>query len=130
MLEGWAVCIEHRGAHGMLNGACVRVGREVPRPYSFRAGVCLDCGLELDLKVENRTGQVTRLEAGTDTRHWHAPAPRVELDQDALAGAIVAASRAARTERRQEQPQRPVSAHASEATAPTQGDSRVRTVEL
>lgn len=104
---GWTVCVEHKGAHGMAYGACVRVGREVPRPFTFKAGVCLDCGLSLDLRIENRTGIVTRLEAGTDTRHWHAPAPRVDLDQGALAGAIVAASRATREQRRGETHTRP-----------------------
>lgn len=118
MLDGWTVCVEHRGQHGMRGGACVRVGREVPRPFSFRAGVCLDCGADLDLKTDNRSGRVERLVAGTDERHWHAPAVSVALDESRLAGAIVEASRAARQERRQEVQQR----RSPATTAPTAPD--------
>lgn len=70
-----------------------------PRRYAYRFGRCAACGQPLDFRRDNRTGQVEPLDEGTDRRHAHAPPIEVQLDEQALAAAIVAASRALRAER-------------------------------
>lgn len=100
-LDGWAVCVAHRGAHGVWQGYCVAVGKEVRRPYLLRSTRCQTCGDAVDVKRVSRQFRAETLTAGTDRRHWHEPAVAVTLDADDLAEAIVRASRAARAERQQ-----------------------------
>lgn len=101
-MDGWTVCVEHQGRHGMLQGSCVAVGREVPRPYSWSFTRC-ECGAEVTHRRNNKTGRVAILEPGTDDQHQHAPPVRVSLDEDAMAAAFGRAILATRPERRQEQ---------------------------
>ncbi len=114
----YGACTAHAGRHGVYEGRCVLVGAEVPRPFTFRAGGnCGVCGAEIDLRYERGKRSAVVLLSGTDTPHGHSQAV-VGLDADELAAAIVAASRAARSER---QPQRVSAAPqlASAATRPT-----------
>lgn len=76
-----------------------------PRRYAYRFGRCAACRQPLDFRRDNRTGQVEPLDEGTDRRHAHAPPIEVRLDEQALASAIVAASRALRAERSAPAPQ-------------------------
>lgn len=106
-------CRAHGGIHATYLGACFAFGGDVERPARFhsRPVVCQVCGGDQDvLKLPG--GRVVLLTAGTDRRHYHPPreAPRVEIDTDALAQAIVRASRATREERRQERATVPQSA--------------------
>lgn len=101
-MTGAAVCTAHKGRHGVYLGNCVAMGRDVPRPYTFRPSVCETCGADIDLRRSAADGTTERLVAGTDRRHQHAPPVAVTFDPDELAGAIVAASRAARQERQPE----------------------------
>lgn len=105
-------CAAHDGAHSVYQGHCVAVGAQVPRPLAFRARpvICRECGADQDV-VKLGTGRTMFLTAGTDQRHWHPAPPRVELDEDSLARAIVAASRATREQRYQERRER--EAHAA-----------------
>lgn len=75
------------------------MGLAVPRPFRWRFTRCERCGSDLDIRIDNATNVAETLTAGTDRPHRHDPAVVVTFDQDALAEAIVAASRAARKER-------------------------------
>lgn len=88
-------CIKHNGRHMDVHGQCVHGGA----PVALRPGVCLDCGAETMRRYDLTDGSVTTVEAGSDAVHWHPQPVRVTLDEDALAGAILRASRAARQER-------------------------------
>jgi hypothetical protein len=77
--------------------------------------------MQLDYRTDNKTGVTETLEYGTDREHRHAPALEVSLDPDALADAIVRASRAARQERQQPSAQPPQPT----PTAPVNGASSV-----
>lgn len=88
-------CIKHNGRHMDVHGQCVHWGA----PVALRPGVCQECGAETMRRMDLTNGEVTTVEAGSDTIHWHPQPVRVTLDEDALAGAIVRASRAARQER-------------------------------
>lgn len=96
-------CETHEGLHRTYQGQCYAFGSQVARPARFhrRPVVCDECGDELDV-LKLTEGRVILLTAGTDRRHHHPPrpAPRVEIDEDGLAEAIVRASRATREERR------------------------------
>lgn len=107
-MDGYAVCTEHQGRHGLVNGGCWLPARERPQPFRWRFSRCEQCGVELDIRTEVRTGQSVTLLAGTDTVHRHEPPITVRLDSDELADAIVRARRAARQER-QPQPAQPAS---------------------
>ena len=102
----WPPCVKHSGRHMDVHGQCVHYGA----PVAMRPGVCpqAGCGAEVMRFLDLSNGRLTTVEAGSDQPHTHAAPIRVELDPDALATAIVTASRAARQERQQEQPSRPV----------------------
>jgi hypothetical protein len=71
-VEGWTVCVAHQGRHGMLEGRCVAVGAEVPRPTRWVAHpvVCPTCGADQDAMIVGH-GRVILLDAGTERRHFH-----------------------------------------------------------
>ena len=100
----WPPCGRHNGKHMDVHGQCVHHGA----PVALRPGRCADCGAEIMRRLDLISGTVTTVEDGSDALHTHAAPIRVELDPDALAQAIVTASRAARQERQQEQPSRAV----------------------
>lgn len=83
---GLAVCVAHRGAHQVYLGGCHALPPQRP-PYTVPLRAC-------------RVDPSCRLADGT---HTHAVTSRVDLDPDALADAIVRASRAVRAERGTEQ---------------------------
>jgi hypothetical protein len=85
-------CLPHQGLHLYVRGFCVTPGQR----SASRWGICPQdgCRIEVEARLDIQTGRVQRYDAETGDRHWHPPAPRVELDQDVLAAAIVAASRA------------------------------------
>lgn len=108
-MDGWTVCIEHRGKHGMLQGRCVLVGAEVPRPTRWHARPvsCQTCDMEQDV-VKLRDGRVLHVEAGTDRIHRHPPdqtaermgavATGLEALQETLAGLLLEQRQARRPE--------------------------------
>ncbi len=91
-------CTLHEGRHLYVRGHCISPGRR----YAYRYGRCSEDGCEIEIcnRLDVLSGRTDRLDAESDHRHVHAPAQRVELDADAMATAIVAASRATREERR------------------------------
>jgi hypothetical protein len=91
-------CVLHEGRHLYVRGFCVSPGRR----YAYRYGRCADdgCGVEVCNRLDVLSGRSEALDAGTDLPHRHLPPVRVELDEERLAAAIVAASRATRAERR------------------------------
>lgn len=104
-MSGHAVCTAHQGRHGVLDGRCVLMGADVPRPFTFRpGGVCADCGASLDVMRARGERRAMVVLAGTTTPH-RCRRPAVDLDADTLAEAIVRASRAARQDRPPQQPQ-------------------------
>lgn len=113
-MSGYAVCTAHHGRHGVWAGQCVLTGREVRRPFTFRAATCERCGFAVDIRRCVVTGVAETLCAGTDTPHRHPDPIVVTLDPEQLAEAVVSASRAARSDaQRHAQPRE---AH----TAPTE----------
>jgi hypothetical protein len=159
-LRGMTVCVEHRGAHVWYLGGCVAVGGgRVPligpfrpcvlhagrhlyvrghcinpgRRYAYRYGRCPEdgCAVEICNRLDVVSGRTERLDAETDRPHAHAAPVRVELDEERLAAAIVAASQALRDQRRPSPSQptpapaadRPRQAAATEPPAPASGAS-------
>jgi hypothetical protein len=133
--RGLAVCVEHRGAHAWYLDRCVPVGGAAVRPigpfrpcvlhegrhlyvrghcinpgrrYAYRYGRCPEdgCVVEICNRLDVVSGRTERLDAETDRPHVHAPPVRVELDEERLASAIVAASAALREQRQSAAPQR------------------------
>lgn len=96
----WQPCKRHDGKHQDVHGQCVHWGA----PAALRPGHCPEagCGEEVMRRLDLSSGRVTTLEAGSDLPHTHTAPIRVELDPDAIAYAIVSASRMARQERPQQ----------------------------
>jgi hypothetical protein len=88
-------CIKHNGRHMDVHGQCVHWGA----PVALRPGHCQECGAETMRRYDLTTGEDTTVEAGSDAIHWHPQPARVTINEDALATAIVRASRAARQDR-------------------------------
>lgn len=99
-------CTLHEGRHLYVRGHCINPGRR----YAYRYGRCPDdgCTVEICNRLDVMSGRTDRLDAETDRPHVHAPPIRVELDEERLAAAIVAASRAARQATAATLPARPV----------------------
>jgi hypothetical protein len=102
--QGWTVCVEHRGRHGVLDGSCIGMGREVPRRFRWHSTACTFCGQAIEIRRDRSQGTDEPLDAGTDRRHHHAPPIAVSLDAEELATAIVQASAAARAARASSDP--------------------------
>jgi hypothetical protein len=130
-MEGWTVCVEHRGKHGVLNGSCVLVGAEVPRPTRWIGHPvrCEACGDDLDaLRVGH--GRVVLLDAGTERRHYHPPdrtgdrldavAAGLEALQGTLAGMLSERQRA-----RPPSPPGPPTAPGAQNPAPPSGSDSI-----
>lgn len=94
-------CEAHQGLHAIYQGACVAVGAQVPRPFktSRYSWECAGCGAHVyGLTVPG--GRRFLMDERYGDPHVCPPPVRVQVDEDALASAIVRASRATREERR------------------------------
>jgi hypothetical protein len=83
-------CRAHAGEHAVLEGHCVAMGAQVPRPilFSRRSWAC-DCGRRVYSGIERKTMQHWLIDEASGERHDCPPPVRVEIDQEALiAGAL------------------------------------------
>lgn len=121
-----AKCTPHEGRHGVdYMGRCFVPARDRRdrQPYRWRFVTCETCGVSLDIRTDRVSGASETLLAGTDRPHRHEPPITVALDPEALASAIVAASRAARQERapqrREPEPMEPQSTMSGRQPVPS-----------
>jgi hypothetical protein len=101
-------CRAHGGEHAVLEGHCVAMGAQVPRPilFSRRSWTC-DCGRRVYSGIERKTMQHWLIDEASGERHDCPPPVRVEIDQEALtlgiSGALASLMRR-RDEQRATQP--------------------------
>jgi hypothetical protein len=123
--QGWTVCVEHRGRHGVLGTSCIAVGREVPRRYRWHSTACTFCGQAIEIRRDRSHDTDEPLDAGTDHRHHHAPPITVQLDAEELAVALARASAALREARQTAPPREPPTPSAPGPPAPDRTDAGI-----